>query len=388
MEHPDLETTQVHLLDAVNEQTTRRSRCAVPSAAGGIAALTVGIALLTAQGAIFKRLAEYGAQYQKETQSKLNPISACNVLFIGNLCATIVNVLLHWKQLTPTALREIARHGGAVRVLLSLLLLTSVFSAAQFTQYLALQSASKNYLVALALIGELEPIFELAVTTLFLGEKSIVHTYVRSLIVVIGVSLAAYLSVVGSSFDSYSFFLFLGSTVAYGLLRSLGRNELKIIPVGLLLTFRSFVGAWLNFGIVLALRGPNHFAGVASNGFVFGWMSVLAVVGVLGTSAFYTGLKLSTAAQVSIVSSSAIFFKSAFAPLIAGSELDSSSYIGLAVVGAGLVYEGATKLLCKNSSNKEVDEGDSSESGDESGDSSDEEGNSFDSMMDLRISAA
>ena len=141
----------------------------------GFAALTLGIALLTAQGAIFKRLTAYGNAYMQRTGAVLNPISSCNVLFVGNLCATITNVILHWRQLTPTALRTVANAtpggGGGRRVLLTLLLLTLAYSAAQFTQYTALEHADKNYLVALALVGELEPVFELAATTLCLRER-------------------------------------------------------------------------------------------------------------------------------------------------------------------------------------------------------------------------
>ena len=320
----------------------------------GMAALLLGIVLLTLQSALYKKLEVAGSEYasmqsQATNSTHNNPISSCNVLFVGNLLATFTNAFAFRHDLTPGALRK-SFGQTPLKVFLSLLFLTVFFSIAQWTQYLALTEASRDYIVSLALLGELEPVFELLFTVVIFRETSDCSTYVRNLVVLIGITTATLVSSSGStnhsSFEALPFFLNLGSQGAYGILRSIGRRLVMQIPIGQLLTFRCFVGCFINFGVAIYLFGPTHFEDV-TNSFVIGWMFLYAAVyGVMSTSVFYYGLSISTAGEVSLASSSALYFKVVFAMLVLGSVLHVPDYIGLAVLTLALISGAGVNRWC------------------------------------------
>ena len=112
--------------------------------------------------------------------------------------------------------------------------------------------------------------------------------------------------------------------------------SLKEIPLGIFSTFRMFVGTVTFFCATIFLYGPHHFMDVATP-FLWQWMLIYsAIIVVGGQLLWFSGLKKSTASEVS--------FATAFNPLIGvlaayfllGDAPTTAQYIGGAVILLGI----------------------------------------------------
>ena len=68
--------------------------------------LWLAIPIFGSSSAIVRKLTDIGSHHLVDGR---NPISLCNVLFVGNLCALLVFLLLYRQQLQPAALRRVSR---------------------------------------------------------------------------------------------------------------------------------------------------------------------------------------------------------------------------------------------------------------------------------------
>lgn len=67
--------------------------------------LWLAILIFGASSAVTRKITEIGAQ---KFIGGSNPISLCNVLFVGNLCALIVLTTIYWREWNKAALKQIS----------------------------------------------------------------------------------------------------------------------------------------------------------------------------------------------------------------------------------------------------------------------------------------
>jgi len=66
--------------------------------------LWLAVLIFGASGAVTRKITEIGAQHFVDGQ---NPVSLCNVLFVGNHCALLVLVMIHRRQWNRRVLRQL-----------------------------------------------------------------------------------------------------------------------------------------------------------------------------------------------------------------------------------------------------------------------------------------
>jgi drug/metabolite transporter (DMT)-like permease len=109
--------------------------------------LWIAVIIFGAASAITRKLTEIASQHLIHGH---NPISFCNTLLVGNLCALGVLVLLYGWQWKVAALRQIPRQQWLG--LISVALLAGALAPALFFQALALTPVNN-----IVLVGRLEP---------------------------------------------------------------------------------------------------------------------------------------------------------------------------------------------------------------------------------------
>lgn len=124
--------------------------------------MAVAILLFGSAGAVTRRLSTLGALQLIDGR---NPLSFCNVLFVGNLCALLVLGGIYARPTLLPMLRQLTwRDYGA---LMTVAVLAGAIAPALF--FMALEQTDVNNVI---LIGRIEPPLALALGLLFLKEKT------------------------------------------------------------------------------------------------------------------------------------------------------------------------------------------------------------------------
>ena len=84
----------------------------------GRAYLLIGVMIFGVANSVTRKLTEIGAENLIDGR---NPISLCNVLFVGNLCALIALIGVYSRQLNPTAFRHLSSKNWCYLLLVALL---------------------------------------------------------------------------------------------------------------------------------------------------------------------------------------------------------------------------------------------------------------------------
>lgn len=71
--------------------------------------LWLAVLIFGASGAVTRKVTEIGANHFTDGR---NPISLCNVLFVGNLCALIVMLFIYGKQWNKANLKKLSKKIG------------------------------------------------------------------------------------------------------------------------------------------------------------------------------------------------------------------------------------------------------------------------------------
>lgn len=297
--------------------------------------LLIAIAIFGAANAVTRKLTDLGAE---NLINGRNPISFCNVLFVGNLCALILLGIIYARQWRGPALQQISIKDWLAMTLVAVLgaaiVPTLVFSALDIT--------SVNNVI---LIGQVDTPLVLALSVLLLGDRINRWVVAGAVLSFIGVALTVLIPPPGTAMTATGMGFELGTGELLVLLAAvfkaianlISKLNLKQIPLGIFSVYRMFIGTIFFFGATMLLYGPEHFMDVGSP-FLWQWMVAYAVVIVVGGQFFwFSGLKLSTASEVS--------FATAFNPLagvlaaylLLGDVPTVPQYIGGAVILLGIV---------------------------------------------------
>jgi drug/metabolite transporter (DMT)-like permease len=265
----------------------------------GQAFLWLAIAIFGASGAVTRKLTDIGAQNFMGG----NPISLCNVLFAGNLCALLVLVVIYGRQLNRETLRRLSRREWFGLVMVAIL-------SGALAPALIFQALSQTGVNNVVLVGRLEPPLALALSVWILRERVNIWETIGAIVAFIGVALTIILqpsSINPMKMETFS----IGpgelqaavGAIALAMATIIVKKWLTHVPLGLYSIFRTALGTVIFFVATLLLYGRDHFMGTFSP-FLWEWMLVYgAVIVVMGQIFWIKGLRASTVSVASLAAS-------------------------------------------------------------------------------------
>ncbi|NJM72974.1 MAG: DMT family transporter [Scytonema sp. RU_4_4] len=263
--------------------------------------LWLAILIFGAANAITRKLTELGSENLIDGR---NPISFCNVLFVGNIFALLMLILIYRRQWNTSNLRQVSWQNWmslSVAAILSGALAPSlIFSALSHTM-----------VTNVVLIGRIETPLILALSFLLLKEEVNIWIISGAIISLLGVALTVFLQILWENMMSSSVFITVGvgeimvagGAIALAISTIISKTRLQQVPLGIFSVFRTALATVVFFCIVLYLYGNQHFMDVFSP-FLWQWMLIYsAVIVVFGQLCWFTGLKNSSTSEVSLASS-------------------------------------------------------------------------------------
>jgi drug/metabolite transporter (DMT)-like permease len=297
--------------------------------------LWLAVLIFAASNSVTRKVTDIGAHNLIDGR---NPISFCNVLFVGNLCALVVMVAIFGKAFNRRNLGKLSRGDwlslGAIAVLAGTLAPALIFSALEFTN-----------VTNVVLFTRLEPPIALLLSVMLFGARVNRWTVAGSIVTFIGVGVTALLMDISDpvlsmggmvQFGRGELFAAAGAIVA-AISTVLSKARLKRIPLGVFAVIRTAIGTVVFFIIAKGLFGAVHFADVLSP-LLWKWMLLYGtVIVVAGQLCWFTGLRNSTPAQITFASSLHPIAAIAMAYLILGEIPSNAQYIGGGVVAIGIL---------------------------------------------------
>ncbi len=292
-----------------------------------------------ASSAITRKLTEIGSQH---IIGHRNPISLCNVLFVGNLCALILLILIYGRQWNKATLKKISKKDWVS--LTAVAILSGALAPGLIFQALALTGVNN-----IILVGRLEPPLTMALSVWLLRERVHIWEIAGAIAASVGVILTIILQPpqeammnMGGLVLGIGELLAAAASIAIAVSTIIGKKYLSQIPLGIYSIFRTALGTVIFFFIALGLYGKDHFADVLSP-FLWQWMFLYGgLIVVLGQSFWIKGLKTSTVSMASLVGSFSPIAGILAAFLILGEAPTLAQYIGgsLILVGVFLSHLG------------------------------------------------
>lgn len=298
--------------------------------------LLVAIIIFGTANAVTRKLTEIGAENLIDGR---NPISFCNVLFVGNLCALILLSIIYYSQWQVNLLKQIS--GKKWLILIFVAILGAV--AVPMLIFIALSITTVNNVI---LIGQIDTPLVLALSIWLLKERVNTWVITGAIVSLIGVSLTVILQppetgqmieAMGMSIGKGEL-LVLIAAVFKAISNLMSKANLGDIPLGIFSTFRMFIGTIVFFIVAIILYGPEHFLDVTSP-FLWKWMlfySAVIVVG--GQLLWFSGLRQSTASEVSLATAFNPLAGVLAAYLILGEAPTTAQYIGGLVIIIGIAF--------------------------------------------------
>ncbi|QDL07490.1 EamA family transporter [Brasilonema octagenarum UFV-E1] len=311
----------------------RRTHRLIPRIPGQIY-LWLAMLIFGTSSAVTRKLTQIGAQ---NFMGDRNPISLCNVLFVGNLCALIIFIAIYWRQWNLRALKQLSRKDWYC--LVAIAILSGALAPGLIFQALALTQVNN-----VILVGRLEPPLTLALSLWLLKERVNLWEVMGAIAAFVGVILTIILQPPGQTMMNMGGFsvgigeiLAAAAAVASGASTIIGKRSLAKIPLGIYSIFRTALGTLIFFFIALELYGSNHFMDVFSP-FLWQWMFVYAaVIVVLGQFFWSMGLRASTVSMASLIGSFSPIVGILAAYFILGEAPTFAQYVGGSVILTGVL---------------------------------------------------
>ncbi len=264
-----------------------------------------------------------------------NPISLCNVLFVGNLCALMVLSLLHWQRWNRSTLRKISQREWFSLIIVALL-------AGALAPSLIFQALALTRVNNVILVGRLEPPLTLALSIWLLREPVNRWEVMGAIAAFVGVALTILLpsnmSPMGGFGVGSGELLAAAGAIALAIAAIMGKQQLSKVPLGIYTVTRTALGTLIFFVIALVLYGSDHFMDAFSP-FLWQWMLVYGVIiVVLGQSFWIIGTRASSVSTAAVIGSFTPIAGLLAAYLILGETPTRAQLIGgsLILLGIGL----------------------------------------------------
>jgi len=301
----------------------------------GRAYLLVAIAIFAASSSVGSKLAEIGRSHLIDGR---NPISFCNVLFIGNLFALLVLIAVYGREWRATSFTRLSPINWLILIFVAIV---SGALAPSLT-FLALENTNANNVV---LISRIQSPLTFAFLSLILGKKSNWWMFAGELVSVAGIISILFLQsnranaidMMGLSIGKGEL-LAIGSAIAISVANVTRKARLDSIPIGTFTIFRIAVGTVVFWALTVKLYGTEHFADVFVP-FVWQWISIYGVLIVAGGQiVWFKGLKMSQFSSISYAGYLTPIAGILAAYLILGEIPTMAQYIGGSVILLGALF--------------------------------------------------
>mgnify|MGYP002777039409 CR=1 FL=1 len=300
----------------------------------GTVYLCLATLIFAASNSVTRRIIEIGKNHLVNGR---NPISLCNVLFVGNICAFLVMVAIFYPDWQPRQLKNLNRGDwinlSAIGILSGAIAPALIFSALDLTN-----------VTSVVLIGRLEPLLTLVLSVWLLGSRVNLWTMVGSFVSFAGVAVTVFVASsgpiamkVGSLQITKGELYVVIAAVILAVSTVISKLRLQGIPLGIFSIYRTVLGTVIFFILANALYGSNHFAEALSP-FLWGWMFLYAsVIVVVGQLCWLAGLRKATSAETNLASSCNPLVAILMAYLILGEVPSTPQYIGGCIILIGIV---------------------------------------------------
>jgi drug/metabolite transporter (DMT)-like permease len=297
--------------------------------------LWLAIPIFGSSSALTRKITEIGAQHFVGGH---NPISYCNVLFTGNLCALLVLVAIHRHQWNVHTWRQISGREWFGLVIVAIL-------SGALAPGLIFQALSLTPVTNVLLLGRLEPPLTLALSIWLLRERLNRWEVLGSIVAFTGVLLTIVLQTdrshimmtpVAGFQVGVGELMAVSGAICLSIATIVAKKHLGNVPLGIHNTVRTGLGTIVYFGLALWMYGFDHFMGVLSP-FLWQWMLLYGTtIVVIGQSLWNIGFRNSSIATASLVGSFAPIVGILAAYLILGEVPTQAQYIGGMVILLGL----------------------------------------------------
>lgn len=297
--------------------------------------LFIAIIIFAASNAVTSQLTELGNNHLIDGR---NPISFCNVLFVGNICAFAALVLIYGRTWNPNSFNILSLIDWLN--LIAVAILSGALAPALI--FFALDITTVNNVV---LIGRVEPPLALAFSILILKQRVSWLVILGAIVSFIGVVLTIVLQTPNNPMMTMGNLISIGRGEIMALVGAiflaistiLGKISLAKIPLGIFTIFRTAVGTIVFFAVVIKLFGIGHFTDVFTP-VLWQWMIFYSLfIVVAGQLAWFQGLKTTKTEDVSLASSFSPIAGIAAAYLILGEVPNTAQYIGGSVIVLGII---------------------------------------------------
>lgn len=304
--------------------------------------LWTAIVIGAASSSVTRKIIAIGEQHLINGR---NPISLCNVLFVGNICAFAVMLPIFYQQLTPGMLKQFTRGDWISLVVIAIL--SGAIAPGLF--FAALENTNVTNIV---LIGRLEPPITLALSFWLLRSRVNAWTIAGSLMSFAGVAATALLASSGQKIAMMGGLLHLGkgelevaiAAIILAVATVLSKLRLQQIPLGFFSLFRTGLGTIVFFILANYLYGSEHFA-EAFSPFLWKWMLIYgAVIVAAGQLFWFAGLRKANSAQTTLANSFNPIAAIAIAYLILGEVPTMAQYFGGGIIFIGIVLSSIGNL--------------------------------------------
>jgi drug/metabolite transporter (DMT)-like permease len=267
-----------------------------------------------------------------------NPISLCNVLFVGNICALAVMLPIFYPQLNPTRWQQFTRKDWISLVIIAIL-------SGAIAPGLIFAALDNTNVTNVVLIGRLEPPVTLALSIWILRSPVNILTVAGSVVSFVGVVITTLLTSSPSTISMMGGLIHLGkgelqvaiASLLLAVATVLSKLRLQQIPLGFFSLFRTTIGTIIFFILAHYIYGSQHFA-EAFSPFLWGWMLIYGAIIVAAGQLFsFAGLKNASVPEITFTNSIKPLAAIAFAYLILQEVPTVAQYWGGSIILIGII---------------------------------------------------
>jgi drug/metabolite transporter (DMT)-like permease len=295
--------------------------------------LGIAVLIFASSNSITRKIVEIG---QSHAINGRNPISLCNVLFVGNICALGLMTVIFYGDWNPNTLKSLTRKDWIS------LTITGLLSGA-IAPALVFSALGQTNITNIVLIGRIEPILTLGLGVWLLGSRVNSWSIAGSLSSFAGVIVTAFLGSSGPMMTMAGFQIGTGeifvaiAAIIGSIATVVGKLQLQSIPLGIFMIYRNILGTIIFFLLANLIYGQNHFAEVLSP-FLWQWMIIYAaIIVVMGQLCWLAGLKNATATELNLASLLNPIAAIIMGYLILGEAPTLAQYLGGSLLFVGII---------------------------------------------------
>jgi drug/metabolite transporter (DMT)-like permease len=295
--------------------------------------LAIAVLIFSASNSITRKVVEIG---QHHTIDGRNPISLCNVLFVGNICALGLMAIIFYKDWRIDTLRAISRKDWIS------LTVTGILSGA-IAPALIFSALGQANVTNVVIIGRIEPILTLIFSVWLLGLRIDRWTVISSLVSFTGVIVTVLLGSSGQMIQMGGFQIGMGEVLVaiaalIGAISTvINKLQLQTIPLGIFSIYRNILGTVIFFFLAKFLYGSQHFIDAFSP-LLWEWMIIYAaIIVVMGKLCWLAGLRKATSTELNLANLLNPIISIFMAFLILSEVPTKAQYIGGSLLLAGVI---------------------------------------------------